>query len=56
MVGSYLSNYSDKTASIESLQKDAEFQSLLKDARSAATEVEKSEQKSVCEDVLNFEE
>lgn len=56
MVSSYLSNYSDKTASIESLQKDAEFQSLLKDARSAATEVEKSEQKSVCEDVLNFEE
>lgn len=56
MVGSYLSNYSDKTASIESLQKDAEFQSLLKDARSASTEVEKSEQKSVCEDVLNFEE
>ena len=55
MVASYLSNYSDKSASIESLQKDGEFQSLLKDAREAAKEVEKSEQKSVCEDVLNFE-
>ena len=55
MVASYLSNYSDKSASIESLQKDEEFQSLLKDAREAAKEVEKSEQKSVCEDVLNFE-
>lgn len=54
MVASYLSNYSDKSASIESLQKDGEFQSLLKDAREAAKEVEKSEQKSVCEDVLNF--
>lgn len=55
MVASYLSNYSDKSASVESLQKDGEFQSLLKDAREAAKEVEKSEQKSVCEDVLNFE-
>jgi uncharacterized protein Yka (UPF0111/DUF47 family) len=55
MVGSYLSTYSDKSASLESLQKDGEFQSLLKDAREAAKEVEKAEQKSVCEDVLNFE-
>ncbi|MCM1958273.1 hypothetical protein NCZ17_02670 [Acinetobacter modestus] len=55
MVSSYLSNYSDKSASLESLQKDGEFQSLLKDAREAAKEVEKPEQKSVCDDVLNFE-
>lgn len=56
MVGSYLSTYSDKSASLESLQKDAEFQALLKDAREAAKEVDKAEQKSVCEDALNFEE
>ena len=55
MVGSYLSTYSDKSASLESLQKDGEFQSLLKDDREAAKEVAKAEQKSVCEDVLNFE-
>ena len=55
MVGTYLSNYSDKSASLESLQKDAEFKSLLKDAHEAATEVDKAEQKAVCEEVLNFE-
>ncbi len=55
MVGSYLSNYSDKSASLDSLQKDAEFKTLLKDAREAASEVDKAEQKSVCDEVLNFE-
>ncbi|MGN5765080.1 MCR_0457 family protein [Acinetobacter calcoaceticus] len=55
MVGIYLSNYSDKSASLESLQKDAEFKSLLKDAHEAAAEVDKVEQKAVCEEVLNFE-
>ncbi|ENX37499.1 hypothetical protein KTH73_04630 [Acinetobacter courvalinii] len=55
MVGTYLSNYSDKSASLESLQKDAEFKSLLKDAHEAAAEVDKAEQKAVCEEVLNFE-
>ena len=55
MVDSYLGSYSDKSASLESLQKDHEFSSLLKDARQAATEVDKAEQKAVCEEVLNFE-
>jgi hypothetical protein len=55
MVDSYLGSYSDKSASLESLQKDGEFSSLLKDARQAATEVDKAEQKAVCEEVLNFE-
>ena len=55
MVGSYLGSYSDKSASLENLQKDVEFNTLLKDARQAATEVDKAEQKAVCEEVLNFE-
>ena len=55
MVDSYLGSYSDKSASLESLQKDDEFSSLLKDARQAATEVDKAEQKAVREEVLNFE-
>ena len=46
MVDSYLGSYSDKSASLENLQKDA---------RQAATEVDKAEQKAVCEEVLNFE-
>ena len=55
MVDSYLGSYSDNSASLENLQKDAEFNTLLKDARQAATEVDKAEQKAVCEEVLNFE-
>lgn len=55
MVDSYLGSYSDKSASLESLQKDDEFSSLLKDARQAATEVDKAEQQVACEEVLNFE-
>lgn len=55
MVDSYLGSYSDNSASLESLQKDAEFNTLLKDARQAATEVDKAEQQAVCEEVLNFE-
>ena len=55
MVDSYLGSYSDKSASLENLQKDAEFNTLLKDARQAATEVDKAEQQAVCEEVLNFE-
>ena len=55
MVDSYLGSYSDKSASLENLQKDAEFNTLLKDARQAATEVDKAEQQAVCKEVLNFE-
>jgi len=51
-----LSNYSNKSTTIDSLQKDSEFQNLLTDARQAAKEVGQAEQKSVCEDVLNYEE
>ena len=55
MVDSYLGSYSDKSASLENLQKDAEFNTLLKDARQAATEVDKAEQQAACKEVLNFE-
>ena len=55
MVSSSLSGYSDKSATFESLQKDAEYQSLLKDARTAAKEVDQAEQKSACEDILSSE-
>ena len=56
IVDSYLSNYSNKSTTLDSLQKDSEFQNLLTDARQAAKEVSQAEQKSVCEDVLNYEE
>ncbi|MFK4049798.1 MCR_0457 family protein [Acinetobacter venetianus] len=56
IVNSYLSNYSNKSTTLDSLQKDSEFQKLLTDARQAAKEVGQAEQKSVCEDVLNYEQ
>ncbi|MCH7337082.1 hypothetical protein [Acinetobacter sp. NIPH 2699] len=56
IIASYLSGYSNKSASLESLQQDAEFKTLLKDAREAAKEVDQTEQKSVCQDVVDFEE
>ena len=55
MVSSSLSGYSDKSATFESLQKDTEYQSLLKDARIAAKEVDNAEQKTACEDILTSE-
>lgn len=55
MVSSSLNGYSDKSATFESLQKDAEYQSLLKDARTAAKEVDNAEQKTACEDILTSE-
>lgn len=40
---------------LEQLAQDAEYQTILKSAKLDAKEVEKEEQKSVCEDVLNIE-
>ncbi|MDR7015017.1 hypothetical protein [Acinetobacter sp. 3657] len=55
IIASYLSGYSDKSASLESLQQDAEFKDLLKDAREATKEVDRAEQKTVCQEVVDFE-
>ncbi|EFF82151.1 MCR_0457 family protein [Acinetobacter haemolyticus] len=55
IIGSYLEGYSNKSASLQSLQTDNDFKISLKEARAAAKEVDQAEQKSVCEDVLNFE-
>lgn len=55
IIASYLEGYSNKSASLQSLQTDNDFKISLKEARVAAKEVDQAEQKSVCEDVLNFE-
>ncbi|MCU4379152.1 MCR_0457 family protein [Acinetobacter haemolyticus] len=55
IIASYLAGYSNKSASLQSLQTDNDFKISLKEARAAAKEVDQAEQKSVCEDVLNFE-
>ena len=54
IIASYLEGYSNKSASLQSLQTDNDFKISLKEARAAAKEVDQAEQKSVCEDVLNF--
>ncbi|RKG31434.1 MCR_0457 family protein [Acinetobacter tianfuensis] len=55
LVKTYLADYSDKSASYQSLQSDAQYKSFLEESREAAKQSSKEEQKSVCEDVLNFE-
>ncbi|WP_109440866.1 MCR_0457 family protein [Acinetobacter haemolyticus] len=55
IIASYLEGYSNKSASLQSLQTDNDFKLSLKEARAAAKEIDQAEQKSVCEDVLNFE-
>ncbi|OTG83335.1 hypothetical protein B9T33_02705 [Acinetobacter sp. ANC 5054] len=52
---SYLADYSDKSMTLEKLQSDSEYKSVLEEARQAAKDTDKAEQKSVCEDVLNYE-
>ena len=37
------------------LQSDSEYQSILQEARTDAKGTDKAEQKSVCDDVVNFE-
>ena len=52
---SYLADYSDKSMTLAKLQADSEYKSVLEEARQAAKETDKGEQKSVCDDVLNYE-
>ena len=52
---SYLADYSDQSITLEKLQSDSEYKSVLEEARQAAKQTDKAEQQSVCEDVLNYE-
>jgi hypothetical protein len=39
----------------DKIQADSEYKSVLEEARQAAKETSKDEQKSVCEDVVNYQ-
>lgn len=52
----YFADYSDKSVTLMQLQKDTEYQEMLKTARQSAKEIQTTEQRSICEDVLNFTE
>lgn len=51
----YLAEYSDKGMSYTKLQADSEYKSLLEEARQGAKQTAKDEQKTVCEEVLDYQ-
>lgn len=55
LIQSYLQDYSDKSMTYDKIQADTEYKSVLDEARQAAKETSKDEQKSVCDDVINYE-
>ena len=55
LVQSYLADYSDKSMTYESIQSDSEYKAVLSEARETAKETTADEQKSVCDDVLNYQ-
>ncbi|OTG73365.1 hypothetical protein B9T23_13495 [Acinetobacter terrae] len=55
LIQSYLQDYSDKSMSYDKIQADTEYKSVLDEARQAAKETSKDEQKSVCDDVVNYD-
>ncbi|NNH88390.1 MCR_0457 family protein [Acinetobacter terrae] len=55
LIQSYLLDYSDKSMTYDKIQADTEYKSVLDEARQAAKETSKDEQKSVCDDVVNYD-
>ena len=55
LIQSYLQDYSDKSMNFDKIQSDTEYKSILNEARQAAKETSKDEQKSVCDDVVNYD-
>ena len=49
LIQSYLQDYSDKSMNFDKIQSDTEYKSILNEARQAAKETSKDEQKSVCD-------
>ncbi|MBP6352548.1 MAG: hypothetical protein KA331_01870 [Acinetobacter sp.] len=50
-INALLGKYSNKSTTLESLQKSAEYQEVLTEVRESAKEVDAEEQKAVCEEV-----
>lgn len=55
LIQSYLADYSDKGMSYQKLQADSEYKSLLEEARQGAKQTSSDEQKTVCEEMLNYQ-
>ena len=55
LIQTYLQDYSDKSMTYDKIQADSEYKSILDEARQAAKETSKDEQKTVCNEVVNYE-
>lgn len=55
LIQTYLQDYSDKSMTYNKIQADSEYKSILDEARQAAKETSKDEQKTVCNEVVNYE-
>lgn len=55
LIQTYLQDYSDKSMTYDKIQADSEYKSVLDEARQAAKETSKEEQKTVCNGVVNYE-
>ena len=54
LIQTYLQDYSESNMTLAKLQADAEYQSVLAEAREAAKDTAKEEQKVVCQEALEL--
>ncbi len=54
LIQTYLQDYSESNMTLAKLQADAEYQSVLAEAREAAKDTAKEEQKVVCQEALDL--
>lgn len=55
LIAASLADYAGQKPTLTQLQSDAEYKNILADIRDSAKSMDKAEQKSACEDVLNYE-
>lgn len=55
LIQSHLEGYSDTSITFEKIRMDNEYQAILDEARQAAKKTSQEEQKSVCNDVINYQ-
>ncbi|WP_367880368.1 MCR_0457 family protein [Acinetobacter seifertii] len=56
IIAMYLGGYSNKAITFSALQNDAEYKTLLNEARQAAKEMDHHEQHELCEEVVNYKD
>ncbi|MEB3865201.1 hypothetical protein MSG66_14450 [Acinetobacter sp. IK31] len=56
IIAMYLNGYSNKSITLSTLQHDAEFKTLLNEARQASKQMDYHEQHELCEEIVNYKE